>query len=119
MSEPIFSIATHDAANDERGVIAGREYYARKFTLSEVQGILAEINAKLQAAMKGDGEFTVKDEMRPVAKALGKRVADGKKPATVEQLMDALTDKEYRAVLEFYAPSLLNQDGVRDEGKAG
>jgi hypothetical protein len=116
MSTPAFMLATHDPTTAETGVIAGRSVFARRFTLSEVQSIAAEIQKAVKVALEKGSGFTVRDEIKPVAKALNARIADGGKPFTVDELLDALTEAEYRELLRHYAPSLLG--AVGGEGKA-
>ena len=107
MSTLAFKIATHDPNSDEKGVIAGREFFARKFTLTEVTTIAEGIRDEVAKANADGAPFTVKEEMKPVVKALNARLADGGKPITVKELVDTLTEADYRAVLAHYAPSLM------------
>lgn len=58
----------------------------------------------------------VADEMKAFLKPLNKRIADGGKAITPKDLLATLTEDEYRALIRFYAPSLLANEG--DEGKA-
>ena len=111
-----FTLATHDPTTAERGMIAGREVFARRFTLGEVQSIAAEIQKAVKATLDNGKAFTVRDEMKPVMKALNARIADGGKPFTLDDLLDGLSEVEYRALLQHYAPSLLG--AVGGEGKA-
>jgi hypothetical protein len=111
-----FTLATHDPTTAEKGMIAGREVYARRFTLGEVQGIAAEIQKAVKAALDNGKPFTVRDEMKPVMRALNARIADDGKPFTLDDLLDGLSEVEYRALLQHYAPSLLG--AVGGEGKA-
>jgi hypothetical protein len=106
MSTYAFQIATTDPETTAKGVIAGREFYARKFTLQEVQSLADEIRNEFEKAVAESRVFNVRDEMRPFVKALNSRIADGKKGLTVDQLMAALTEDDYRQVMRFYAPSL-------------
>ena len=110
-----FELATHDPNTAEKALIAGREVFTRRFTLSEVTAIASEIQRALEAALKDGKQFTVREEMQPVVKALNARVADAGKPIKVQDLLDALTDEDYRAILRHFAPALL---GASAEGKA-
>lgn len=111
-----FTLATHDPTNAEKGMIAGREVFARRFTLGEVQSIAADIQKAVKAALDNSKPFTVRDEIKPVMRALNARIADGGKPFTLDDLLDGLSETEYRALLQHYAPSLLG--AVGGEGKA-
>lgn len=116
MSSYAFTLATHDPTTAEKGMIAGREVFARRFTLGEVQGIAADIQKAVKTAVEKNAGFTVRDEIKPVVRALNARIADGGKPFTVDELLDGLSEVEYRALLQHYAPSLLASVG--GEGKA-
>jgi hypothetical protein len=106
-----FTLATHDPTTEEKALIAGREFYARRFTIGEVQGVDEEIQKAVQAAIeKGVGYVTVRDEMKAVLRVLNARLADGGKPMTVSEAVAAFTDVEYRALLKHYAPSLLRPE---------
>jgi hypothetical protein len=111
----VFSIATHDPASAETGVIAGRVFYARKFSIKEVQAVAQAVTKALQEATVEE-PFTVKHEIKAIVRPLNARLADDGKPVTVDDLLDALTEEDYRAVLAHYAPSLLAAVSV--EGKA-
>ena len=111
-----FELATHDPQTAEKGKIGDREVYARRFTLTEVTGIQQDVHTALKKAVEASKQFTVKDEIKPVAKALSARVADDGGAITVDYLLDTLTEEQYRALLEHYAPSLLG--AVGGEGKA-
>lgn len=106
MSTYAFSIATNDPETTAKGMIAGREFYARKFTLKEVQALADDIRKEFEKAVEDSRVFNVRDEMKPFVSVLNSRVADGKKGLTVDQLMAALTEDDYRDVMRFYAPSL-------------
>lgn len=111
-----FELATHDPNTGQKGRIGDRSVYARRFTLSEVTSIQADVQKALKAAVEAGRQFTVKDEIKPVAKALSARVADDGGPITADFLLDTLTEEQYRALMEHYAPSLLGSVG--GQGKA-
>lgn len=111
-----FTLATHDPNTAEKGVIAGREVYARKFSLKDVQWVLKQVETATKSATE-ENPFTVRDELKPIVKVLNARIADGGKGFTVDDLLE-LTEEEYRKLLLHYAPALLGSVGVGGEGKA-
>lgn len=111
-----FTLATHDPATAERALIAGREFYARRFTLSEVNQVDADIRAAVEKAVKANKPVGVEDELRCIVKVLNTRLADDGKPVTADDLSKSLTEEEYKALLWHYAPALMPKEAP--EGNA-
>lgn len=109
-----FTLATHDPATAEKALIAGREFYARRFSLAEVNQVGADIRAAVEVAIAEKRALGVEDELRAVVKVLNTRLADGGKRVTVDDLSKSLTEDEYKALLTHYAPALMPK--VAEEG---
>lgn len=116
MSSPYaFTLATHDPESGEKALIAGREFFTRRFTLLEANQALYSIRDAAKKAVEKKIPFTVDDELKAILPALNARIADGGAKITVKDLVGSLTEEEYRALLLHYAPSLVPKDG--DPGK--
>jgi hypothetical protein len=112
-----FTLATHDPATAERAMIAGREFFARRFTLSEVNQVAADIRAAVETAVSEKRAVAIEEEMRAIVKVLNTRLADGGKKVTADDLSKSLTEEEYKALLWHYAPALMPKEAPA-EGNA-